>query len=208
MTKEGSKDAKQEALARVIEFHLPNTALLFPEPILGHYSRSHYYAAQLLDANQAPLLGFRLGPSAEGWERVIRAAREFKAAVAALGHEGIREIAWQAPATWDSEYPLGHEAYYTVEMVEKASIVMLGKRRNSPKAGRRRNWAAAAVAKVAREIWANSEWLDKPEIYGPLWSNALAIIVLPDEEQARACASIKGFRHAPWRACPTISVCP
>lgn len=186
MTTQGSHDAKEAALARVIEFHLPNTALPFPEPILGQSSRSQFYASQLLDAYQAPLMKFGLGPSVEEWERVIRAAREFKAAIIDLRNDGIREIAMQAPEAWRSEYPLGHEAYYVAEMVEKASLVMQGKRRKSPKAGRRRNWAAAAIAKVAREIWADAEWSDNPDIYGPKRLNALAIFLLPEEEQAHA----------------------
>ena len=171
-----NSDAKERlrfALAAIVEQHLPSAARASPGN-LGFGTVSEFHAERLLDAFNAPLVPFGLGPSADDWKRLRKAATELQRALLGLGQDGMREIKWNTPLWWDkAEKPLAQEAYFLAHMLKEASATMEKERKANKAPSKKRNWQAAALAKVAREIWAQEEWDSKPEKYGLAW-NALA----------------------------------
>ena len=171
-------------LVSIIEKHMPSTSEPYPDG-LAISKPSELHAEKLTDTFKAPLLPFGLGPSEAEWQRVRKAATELQRALHALKAEGLREIHWQSPLWWDAEKPLGHEAYFVAEILKDAARKMEKKRRAGLKAGNKRDWKGAALAKVARQIWAETEWESKPEKYGRLW-NMLADMPVAEREHAGA----------------------
>ena len=167
-----SNDANERlrrALVATVEEHLPSAAR-GSHGYFGFSTVSEFHAERLLDAFNAPLIPFGLGPSTGEWKRVRKAAIELQRAIRTLGQDGIREMNWNAPLWWEAtEKPLAHEAYFVAHVLKEASEKMEKKRNASKGPSKKRNWQAAALAKVAREIWAEEEWVSKPERYGLAW---------------------------------------
>lgn len=175
----------ERILRVVIEKHLPSAAERLHD---GETSgtMSAYYAARLNEASKVPLTAFGLGPSVEKWEKLRRSARQFCDALDEIGIQGIREVALYAPPWWDSELPLGHEARFLAELVGEVAVDLERKAKSSPAVGAKRDWKAAALAKVAREIWAENEWFSNPAVYGERPPNSLGDLLLPPHERVEA----------------------
>ncbi|MDM7970706.1 MAG: hypothetical protein QUV10_13910 [Paracoccaceae bacterium] len=184
MTDNSAEAQLRLRLIAEIEKHMPTASCPYPEG-LAFAKPSEFHAERLSDAFKAPLLPFGLGPSEVEWTRVRKAATELQRALIGLGHDGFRELNWQAPLWWEDDKPLGHEGYLVAEILFDAAKAMERKRKAGLKASKKRNWQAAALAKVARQIWAEEEWDSKPETYGRAY-NRLADYVEPEVRNALA----------------------
>lgn len=182
MTDNSGEEKSRLRLIAEIEKHMPSASCPYPKG-LAFTKPSEFHAERLSYAFKAPLLPFGLGPSEVEWKRVRKAATELQRALIGLGHDGFRELNWQAPLWWENDKPLGHEGYFVAEVLFEAAKAMEKKRKAGIKASKKRNWQAAALAKVARQIWAEEEWNSKPETYGVAY-NRLANHLEPDVKNA------------------------
>lgn len=99
----------------------------------------------------------------------------------------MTEMTWNAPLWWDDKKPLPMEGMFVAEALKLTSQEMERRWARRPKAGKKRNWQAAAIAKVAREIWAEEEWRTHPDKYGPdIFLNYLYVLGLPEPEMNSA----------------------
>lgn len=181
-------------VAKAVERHLPETKA---QTEFSDAKLSITYADRFIAARDTPLLKFGLGPSSDDWAEVRRAAMRLQKALGALRQDGMAQMAWSAPVWWDASRPLAFESYLCAEAVKLVGQEMERRTARGPKATGKRNWQAAAVAKVAREIWAEEEWRIHPDKYGhSIVFNALYIFGLPEKDAKQAMETRREYeRH-------------
>lgn len=184
-----SDDEKIATLSLLIEKHLPSTV----RPMLNaEYCYSHWYAQVLVRQHKHPLIAFGLGPASEDWKRVRKAATELKRALIALGPDGAKEATWKAPDWWDRKFPLPNEGFVIASVIEDAAAEMETVRKGMKKAGKKRNWKAAAIAKSTRNIWAQASW------EGPVFN------METDNKEVNQLAYVPGYSDHLERYAPRV----